>query len=417
MNDLRRPLFDQPRGSRQRVRAPSRNRAGGIVVAAVAGLALAGGAWFEQRGSGAPAAAVAAAPAAVPVSVVTVQSRDLPVWESFSGRLEAVNRVDIRPRVPGPILAAHFREGSLVKQGDLLFTIDPATYQAEVDRLDAQVKAAGARLLLASRQQQRGIQLGGSYDLAKSEVDNRVNEYQAAEANLRAATASLQAAKLNLSYTEVRAPISGRVGKIEVTAGNLVDSGATAPVLTTLVSTNPIYASFEADEHTVADAVASLPQGMELSDAIARIPVEMGTMATDGTPMHGKLQLLDNVVESNSGTVRVRAVFDNADGHLMPGQFARVRLGQAKPQPAIAVDERAIGTDQDRRFVMVVGQDNKVSVQQIVLGASIDGARIVTAGLHPGQRIVMDGLQRVRPGATVAPTPYAEAAGASFAAR
>ena len=338
-----------------------------------------------------------------------VQQRDTPVWSEFSGRLEAVGRVEVRPRAGGAILAAHFREGALVKQGDLLFTIDPAPYLAEVERLDALVAAAGARVVLASRQQQRGLQLGDQNYLAKSDVDARVNEYRAAEANLHAAMASLETAKLNLGYTEVRAPIAGRVGKIEVTAGNIVPAGPTAPVLTTLVSVDPIYASFEADEQSVAKTVASLPSGGELSDMVGRVPVEVGTLATDGTPLHGHLQLVDNLVDTGSGTVRLRAILDNHDGRLMPGQFARVRLGRATTVKAIAIDERAIGTDQDRRFVMVVDASNKVASRPITLGPLADGLRIITAGLNSGDRIVVDGLQRIRPGATVAPQTVSDA--------
>jgi multidrug efflux system membrane fusion protein len=417
---MRHPIAETPARISQPAARPHGRRKIALVAAAAIGIGASAAA-LGLTGGRDIAPTTAPSPAAVPVTVETVTQRDTAIWTAFSGRLEAVGSVAIRPRVPGPIIAAHFREGSMVHQGDLLFTIDPAPYQAEVQRLEAQVAAAGARLVLASRQQQRGLQLGGSDDLARSEIDARVNEYHAAEANLRASLASLQTARLNLGYTEVRAPISGRVGKIEVTAGNLVDAGSQAPVLTTLVSVDPIYASFDADEESVARALASLPPHRELSDAIGQIPVEMGTMAMDGTPLRGRLQLVDNVVDTASGTVRVRAVFDNADGHLMPGQFARVRLGEARTQPAISIDERAIGTDQDRRFVMVVGSDNRVHTRPIVPGASIDGARIVKAGLHPGERIVVDGLQLVRPGALVAPSPVqitgSPSAQAAFASR
>jgi len=186
------------------------------------------------------------------------------------------------------------------------------------------------------------------------------------------------------------------------------------------VSVNPIYASFEADEQSLARALASLPgrgqPGDDITDQIARIPVQMGTLGDAGTPFQGKLQLVDNVVDARSGTVRVRAAFDNPDGKLIPGQFARLRLGLAHTEPALAIDERAIGTDQDRRFVLVVGDDNKAAYRQIALGATADGLHLVTSGLKPGERIVVNGLQRIRPGATVAPEPVAMNA-ASLAAR
>ena len=341
-----------------------------------------------------------------------VEQKDTAIWSDFSGRVEAVGRVEVRPRAAGAIVKAHFREGAMVQQGDLLFTIDPAPYAAEVQGAEAQVASAQARLALAAKEQQRAQQLVGNGFTPQRDVDQRMNELRAAEANLRGTQAALDTARLNLGYTEVRAPIAGRAGRIEVTAGNLVPAGPTAPVLTTLVSVNPIYASFEADEQSLARALASLPGGgqagaPDVSEQIARIPVEMGTLGSAGTPFQGRLQLVDNVVDARSGTVRVRAAFDNPDGKLMPGQFARLRLGLAHLEPALAIDERAIGTDQDRRFVMVVGEDNKVAYRTVALGATADGLRLVTSGLKPGERIVVNGLQRVRPGVAVAPQPVA----------
>jgi len=344
---------------------------------------------------------------AVPVSVAMVERRDTTIWTEFSGRTEAVGRVEIRPRVAGAITETHFREGALVRQGDPLFTIDPAPYAAEVARLEAQVTAASARLVLAANQQQRGFGLVGTGAMPRAELDQRVNEFNAAEANLRGTRAALAATRLNLTWTDVRAPITGRVGKIEVTPGNLVGAGPAAPVLTTLVSTDPIYASFEADERSVAGALASLPASGDLGDQINRIPVEMETLTDSGTMHRGRLQLIDNVVDARSGTVRMRAVFDNPDGRLIPGQFARLRLGHARPEPIVAIDERAVGTDQDRRFVLVVNGDDTVAYREVHLGGTAGGLRIVESGLLPGERIVVNGLHRVRPGARVAPQAVA----------
>ncbi len=394
----------------ERVVSAPRSRRGtwlaGIALVAALG---AGGAYVIAPRLSGPAATAAgpAAPAAIPVSVATVEMKDTAIWSDFSGRVEAVGRVEIRPRAAGAIIEAHFREGALVKRNDLLFTIDPAPYAATVQGAEAQLASAQARLVLAAKEQQRAQQLVGNGFTPQRDVDQRVNEMRAAEANLRAMQAALDMARLNLGYTEVRAPIAGRAGRIEVTTGNLVPAGPTAPVLTTLVSVNPIYASFEADEPSLARAVASLPKssdgGGDLVEQIGRIPVQMGTLATTGTPFEGKLQLVDNVVDARSGTVRVRAVFDNPDGRLMPGQFARLRLGLAQTEPALAITENAIGTDQDRRFVMVVGDDNKVAYRQVSLGGTVGGLRLVTSGLKPGERIVVNGLQRIRPGALVAP--------------
>ncbi len=329
-----------------------------------------------------------------PVPVATIVESNVTMWDEFSGRLEAVERVDIRSRVAGAVQSVHFVEGTLVNRGDLLVTIDPDPYAAEVDRAQAQVVAAQARLTYATSEHQRAKRLSEESAIAQRELDERANAQREAEANLRAAEAALQSARLNLSYTQVRAPVAGRVGRLEVTVGNLVAAGPAAPVLTTLVSVNPIYASFDADEQVVLRALKDLPQG---------IPVEIETAG--GTTHRGRLQLIDNQVNAKSGTVRVRAVFDNKDGSLIPGQFAKVRMGSASTVPALLITERAVGTDQSKKFVMVVGEDNKAAYREVSLGGTVNGQRIVTAGLVAGDRVIVNGLQRIRPGSPVAPQP------------
>jgi membrane fusion protein, multidrug efflux system len=344
---------------------------------------------------------------ATPVSVATIERREVALWDEFSGRLEAVDRVEIRPRVAGAIQDVHFVEGALVRKGDLLFTIDPAPYAAEVARTEAQVGAARAHLLLARNELDRGRQLWDSHNIAQRDLDQRVNAEGEAAANLRAAEASLQSARLNLDYTEVRAPISGRIGRIEITAGNLVAAGPSGPVLTTLVSVDPIYASFNADEHAViralkgVGAVKRIGVALDTHTAIDGIAVQMD--AGGDSRARGYLQLIDNQVDGKTGTVRVRAVFDNPDGTLIPGQFVRLQMGRAKAEPLLLVNERAVGTDQDKKFVLVVGADNKATYREIGLGAATDGLRVVTQGLDAGERIIVNGLQRVRPGALVEP--------------
>ncbi|HEV7575505.1 MAG TPA: efflux RND transporter periplasmic adaptor subunit [Caldimonas sp.] len=369
----------------------------GTVLTAVAAV---GTAVFSMRTS---SAAAPAAPVATPVSVATVVPSDVATWDEFSGRLEAVERVDIRSRVAGTVQSVHFHEGALVKKGDLLITIDPAPFASEVERAAAQVVAAEARVSYAKSEFVRADRLLEEQAIAQREHDERNNAQREAEANLRAAKAALHSAQLNLDYTEVRAPVSGRVGRLEITAGNLIAAGPGAPVLTTLVSVSPIYASFDADEQIVAKALGDLPSGASARTQLERIPVQMGTASTVDTPFIGRLQLVDNQVDAKSGTVRVRAVFDNADGRLMPGQFARLRMGQAKNAPALLVSERAVGTDQSKKFVMVVGSDNKAAYREVTLGANVNGLRIVTSGLKPQERVVVNGLQRIRPGALVDP--------------
>ena len=353
--------------------------------------------------SGSAVATPSPAAQATPVSVATVVQSNVATWNEFSGRLEAVERVDIRSRVAGTVQGVHFREGALVKAGDLLLTIDPAPYQADVDRAAAQVFAAESRLTNAKSNYARAKQLLADHAISQREYDDSLNANSEADANLRAAKAQLQTAQLSLGYTQVRAPVAGRVGKLEITTGNLVAAGPGAPVLTTLVSVSPIYASFDADEQVVTRALRELPAGGGARDQIGKIPVQMGTVADTATPIVGHLQLVDNQVDARSGTVRVRAVFDNADGALMPGQFAHLRMGAVKAEPALMINERAVGTDQNKKFVMVVGPDDKVNYREVTLGANVDGLRIVTSGLKPNERVVVNGLQRVRPGALIAP--------------
>jgi multidrug efflux system membrane fusion protein len=369
---------------------------------AAAGLSMIATAVISLQGGRAQATANTEAPAPQ-VSVATVAEKDITAWDEFSGRLEAVERVEVRSRVAGAVQAVHFREGALVRQGDLLITIDPAPYQAEVERAEAQVGAAQARLAQAQSEHARAQRLWEESAIAQRELEERVNASREAGANLRAAQAQLQGARLNLGYTQVRAPVSGRIGKLEVTVGNLVAAGPGAPVLTNLVSVSPIYASFDADEQVITRALQGLPGGASARQLIERIPVQMGTGTSSETPFQGRLHLIDNQVDAKSGTIRMRAAFENKDGALIPGQFARVRMGQARTTRAVLVTERAVGTDQEKKYVLVVGQGNKTEYREVTLGASSNGLRVVLSGLKPGERIVVNGLQRVRPGAVVQP--------------
>ena len=373
-------------------------------VAALALTAGAGGVLY----SSAPGRTQDATPMLPPppaVSVAVVEPRNAVVWDEFSGRLEAVERVAIRSRVAGTVQEIHFREGALVEKGARLVTIDPAPYAAEVDRLEAQVASAEPRVEFTQTEVARGRTLLGTSALSARDVDQRINAHKEAEAAVRAAKASLQTARLNLGYTEIKAPVAGRVGRLEVTVGNLVAAGPESPVLTRLVSVDPIYASFNANEAIVARALAALSPEANATADVGGITVEIETNATNAAWSQGRLQLIDNQVDTTSGTVRLRAVFSNPDGRLIPGQFVRVRMAQPGKEPVIAVDERAIGTDQSKRFVVVIDGANKAAWREITLGAMAGNLRIVTSGLENGERIVVSGLQRVRPGVVVAPQP------------
>jgi multidrug efflux system membrane fusion protein len=371
-----------------------------IVGALVLGIGAGAAIFLATANNRAAAESAQAAPTPMPVSVATVEQRDTAIWDEFSGRLEAIERVEVRPRVAGVVQQVHFREGGVVKQGDLLIQIDPALYAAEVARTQGQVAAAQARLVLTKSDYERGQQLSGSQTISQRDLDTRINAYREADANLKTAEAALQTAQLNLSYTEVRAPVSGRVGKLEITAGNLIAAGPGAPVLTTIVSINPIYASFNAGEQVVLRALKALADEGASSE-IGRIPVKMAT--ADGVTHEGRMQLIDNQVDARTGTVRVRAIFDNSDERLIPGQFVRLQMGQPRSEKVLLVSERAVGTDQNKKYVMVVTDDNKAQYREVKLGPSIEGLRAVTSGLKSGERIVVKGLQRLRPGAVIAP--------------
>ncbi|MDQ0455643.1 efflux RND transporter periplasmic adaptor subunit [Rhizobium paknamense] len=349
----------------------------------------------------AEAASAAAPPQAIPVTVTSVQPRSVQTWHAFSGRLEAVDRVEIRSRVAGVVQSVHFPEGGLVKAGDLMVSIDPEPYQAAVSQAEGDVASAEAKLELATTELERGKTLFSRNTISESEQAQRQSNYRAAIAALKSAEAARKVAELNLGYTEIRAPISGRAGRLEVTAGNLVAAGSTSQPLTTLVSIDPIYANFDVSEDLLLRTLALLP-AKDGRAAIDRIPVEI-TPQDGSAPVEGRMQLIDNEVNTASGTIKVRAVFANPEGRLMPGQFVRIRMGQPKAEERLLVSERAVGTDQDKKYVFVVDQENKVAYRQIELGAAVEGGRIVENGLKAGERIVVNGLQRIRPGATVQP--------------
>ncbi|MGF9564358.1 efflux RND transporter periplasmic adaptor subunit [Neorhizobium sp. JUb45] len=377
----------------------------GLSVAAL----IAGASFYLDMPKGAIAAPATSAAPAVPVKVAAVEPRSVTTWQEFSGRLEAVDRVQLRPRVAGAIQSVHFREGGLVKAGDLLFSIDPAPYEAAVSEAQGLVASAEAKLELANTELERGRTLSAKNTISQSDYAQRQSTQQDTLASLQSAKAALKVAQLNLDYTQIRAPISGRAGRIEVTVGNLVAQGSASTPLTTIVSIDPIYASFDAGEELIARILSEVPVENGLP-ALDKVPVEVTTLATNAEPIRGKLQLIDNQVNTASGTIRVRAEFGNGDGRLIAGQFVRVRMGQPKAEDRLLISEKAIGTDQDKKFVFVVDQANTVAYRPVQLGSAVDGMRIVEDGLKPGDRIVTSGLQRIRPGAVVAPEDEAKVA-------
>ncbi|HZV98113.1 MAG TPA: efflux RND transporter periplasmic adaptor subunit [Methylophilaceae bacterium] len=343
----------------------------------------------------------AAAVAPTPVTVASVTERPVIEWDDFSGRVEAIEYVEIRPRVAGTIDAIHFKEGQLVKKGDPLFTIDPRPFQAELARAEAEKAKAQATVELSQTELERTRRLTEEHAVAQRELDQRNNALLEAAAQLKATEAAVMTARLNLQYTAITAPVSGRVSRAEITVGNLVGAGLNAPSLTTLVSVSPVYVNFEIDEQTFQRYAAQGAAGNSNTD---RIPVAIGLGNEEGYPHKGHLQAFDNRIDTASGTIRVRAILDNASGVLTPGMYARVRTGGGGERPAILIDDKAVGTDQDKKYVMVVDADNKATYRAVSLGPVIDGKRIVRSGLQIGEKVIVNGLQRVRPNDTVAPT-------------
>jgi multidrug efflux system membrane fusion protein len=362
------------------------------VVGAVAGIGFTHG---TTSGPLSAAQAADAPPPATQVDVATVLSQTITDWQSYSGRLEAIDHVEVRPLVPGTIVAVHFKDGALVKKGDLLFTIDPRPYQAEVDRAAAQVAAARARAIYTSTDAARADRLLADNAIAKRDYDEKQNASREAAAGVKAAEAALEAAQVNLGYTNITASVTGRVSRAELTVGNVVSTGANAPLLTTLVSVSPIYASFDVDEQTYLQYLGR--------DRNTKVPVSLGLANEDGYSRKGAVTSVDNRLDTSSGTIRVRATIDNADGALVPGLYARVKVGGGEPHPAILIDDAAVGTDQAKKFVLVVDRENKVVYREVQLGGLHDNLRVVTSGLKDGERIVVNGMMHAKPSDTVSP--------------
>jgi len=336
-----------------------------------------------------PAAIAQGAPGempAVPVSVAEVVERNVVQWDEFSGRLEAVDRVEIRPRVAGTIEAIHFEEGQLVQKGDLLFTIDQKPYEAAH-------QAAKARSIFAQADLARARDLLPRKVISQQQFDDK-RSTAAVEA------ANLTRAELDLGYTQIRSPIAGRVSRAEITVGNLVNSGGDAPILTRVVSIDPIYADVEVDEQSFVRYLRAYGGNPE---ALKNVPVQLALSGEEGFSHEGHIKSFDNELNTRAGTVRVRAEFANPNAALIPGLFAHMRIGGSGKQMALLINEKALGTDQDKKFVNLVGEGNKVEYRVVTLGPVVENLRVVTSGLKAGERIVVGGLQRVRPGAVVVP--------------
>jgi multidrug efflux system membrane fusion protein len=351
------------------------------------------------------APAVTAAPAAAKVTVAKVLEQPVNEWDEFTGRLEAPETVKVRARVSGQIDKVAFADGALVKKGEVLYQIDPRPFLSEVHRLEAQLQQARATLFRTGNEAQRGQRLLSSNAISAELADTRTTTAQEAKAGVDAIQAQLDLARLNLSFTQVTSPITGRVSRAEITAGNIVTADVTP--LTSVVSTDKVYAYFDADERVFLKYNDLARRGKRGQTT----PVFMGLSNEEGNTHQGQMNFVDNQVNPKTGTIRGRAVFDNAEGQFTPGLYARLKLVGSGTYSAVLINDEAVGTDLGKKFVLVMGKDNKPEYRNVELGPKLEGLRIVRSGLSKDDTIVVKGLQRVRPGSPVDPevTPMASA--------
>ena len=358
---------------------------------------------FAGLNAGCSSSAQPKAPAPPEVSVAEVICKQIGDTDEFTGRLEAVHTVEVRPRVSGYLQSVHFKEGEIVRQGDLLFQIDPRPFQAEVDRLKGELSQAKAQLSRAQSDFQRAERLHNNDGMSAEEYDRRAAVRSEAEARIATTEGALRGAALNLEFTRVTAPITGRVGRAEITEGNLVEGGAgQIRPLTTLVSLDPIYVYFDVDEQTFLK-YARLTQTHGTTSHDLRGAALLGLADEDGFPHSGQLSFVDNQVSTSTGTIRLRATFANKNLALTPGLFARIRLQGGNTQSGCLARDEAIITDLNKKYVFVLGKNNTVEYRPVKLGPMTDGLRVLRDGLHEGDVVVVSGLQRVRPGAAVTP--------------
>ena len=358
-------------------------------------------AWLALAGCGADKPAPPPPPE---VTVAEVRSEDLAEWDEYQGEFEAIDAVEVRPRVSGYLNRVTFTEGKEVRKGDVLFEIDPQPYQAALDERQADLTRERARLSLTERDAERGERLAAAQAISQEEQDTRLTLVSEARAAVAAAEAAVRAAELDLGYTKVRSPVNGRTSRAEVTEGNLVEAGqGGSTLLTTIVSLDPIYVYFEGDESAYLRYAHLDQSGERPSSRRAANPVQIGLSDETGFPHSGRMDFVDNRLDQATGTIRARAVVPNKDRLFTPGMFARVRLIGTGTRRVITIPEVAVNTDQDRKFVFVFNPDsNTVAYRAVTLGRQAEGERrIIRDGLKPGEQVVVNGFARIRPGARV----------------
>src|SRR5881396_2778252 len=343
----------------------------------------------------------------LPVNVVTTIEKEVNEWDEFTGRLDPVESVEIRPRVSGYITEIHFEAGAIVKKGDLLYIIDPRPYQADFDRAAAEVERMDAQLKLAQIELNRATELRNKNTISASEFDQKAATFQGAAASKASAEAAKNAAALNLEFTQIKSPIDGRVSDARITLGNLVQPGAgPESVLTTVVSVDPIYAKVDADENAVLKYVKLSEEGKRVSARTAQIPafVELGNEAD--FPHEGYIDFVDNRLDPGTGTIRARVVLKNWNPNFItPGFFARVRVAGATPYRAALIDDKVISSQQGLKYAFVVKPDNTIERRTLETGPLFEGKRIVKRGLKDGEKVVSTRLQMLQAGMSVTPVP------------
>jgi len=340
-------------------------------------------------------AETASAPPPPTVEAARVLVKDISQWDEYSGRIEAVQSVELRPRVSGYIERVAYEEGRDVKQGDVLFTIDASSYKAELARAQAELARVRSLAAQSRSEVERARALAAQNAISTELFEQRRVAVAVAEAQVQAAQAALDAAKLNLEWTQVRAPIDGRAGRALITAGNYVRAGDAASVLTTLVSLDQVHVHFDADESAFLRYARMARDGERPSERDGAVPVQVALVGEDGFPHPGVVDFLDNRVDRNTGTIRARAVLDNRERLFTPGLFARVRLLGSGRFSATLIDETAVLTDQDRKYVWVVDDKGTAQRRDVQLGRSAEGLRIVESGLSAGERVIVGGVQKV----------------------
>lgn len=367
----------------------------GVLLLAVAITAITMFAFKNSEQADASEMAETSAPQAMPVAITKVAPEDVQLWKNYSGHVVAVDHAEIRPQVSGRIMEIRFEDGQHVEEGDVLIVIDPKPYKAALSQAEAALQAAGTQAALAEKEYQRAKSLIETNAIAQGLMDERLNNRQTAAAQVKGAQAAVESAKVDLDYAYVKAPISGKISRAEITVGNLVQPGSNAPLLTSIVAEDTVYVDFEVDERFYINSISK-----QNEQAAGEIPVRVALADGDVT-YNGTIHSFDNRIDPASGTIRARAIFDNDSKMLLPGMSVTVFMGDASAEKKIMLSERAIGTDQNRKFVYTVNPEGLSEYREVKIGDSLDGRRVILAGLETGDQVITDGVARIRPGMPV----------------